>query len=218
MSNKPADKAVPTSQDQLGGLARTTQRTYERNAERYARERSQAFFERGWIDRALGMITPGGHVLDVGCGAGRPIAAHICDSGYRVTGIDFSREMLRLVSEAFPTGDWRYGDMRTLDLPERFDGIIAWDSFFHLTRDEQRSTLKLFAAHLRPGGVLLVTVGPDDGEAIGQVGDDAVYHASLAPEAYGAVCDEAGLNVIAHVPEDPACDGHSVLLAVKPAS
>ena len=31
--------------------------------------------------------------------------------------------------------------MRTLDLGRRFGGIVAWDSFFHLTRDEQRAVV-----------------------------------------------------------------------------
>ena len=41
--------------------------------------------------------------------------------------------------------------MRSLDLGRRFGGIVAWDSFFHLTADEQRALIPRLAGHLAPG-------------------------------------------------------------------
>jgi hypothetical protein len=40
-------------------------------------------------------------------------------------------------------------DMRTLALGQQFDALLAWDSFFHLTRDAQRAMFARFAAHAR---------------------------------------------------------------------
>jgi hypothetical protein len=37
-----------------------------------------------------------------------------------------------------PDSAWIVADMRELDLGRHFDGILAWDSFFHLDMDEQR--------------------------------------------------------------------------------
>ena len=106
-------------------------------------------------------------------------------------------------------------DMRYFDLPDRFDGILGWDSFFHLTRDEQRSVLPRLARHLKPHGALMLTIGPEDGEVTGRVGGEPVYHASLSPDAYQAILERLGLSLERLVAEDPDCDMHTVLLARK---
>ncbi len=194
-------------------LAAQTHAVYQRNAARFDRERLQHLPEQGWLDRFLDQIPEAGHILDLGCGAGRPIAAYFRQRRYRVTGVDFSDAMLALARQYEPDGDWRHADMRTLDLPDRFDGIIAWNSFFHLTPAEQRATLPRLATHLKPRGVLMLTVGPQAGEVGGQVGDDAVYHASLSPAEYTATLDTLGLATIRFVRDDPDCDRHTILLA-----
>ncbi len=197
----------------LTPLAATTQDVYERQAARFDRERPRRLHERAWLDRFLALVTPGGLVLDLGCGAGDPIAAYIMSRGFRVIGIDASHAMLEIARERLPDGDWRHGDMRELDLPELFDGIIGWDSFFHMTRDEQRAVLPRLVAHLDRDGALLLTVGTRDGEVMGTVGGEPIYHSSLDPDEYRRILDDLGLAVIAFVPEDPDCDGHTVLLA-----
>ena len=197
----------------LSDLAAQTQAVYERNAARFDAERAKGLFERKWIDRFLGLLPEGGLVLDLGCGAADPIGVHMLARGYRVIGVDASSAMIRLARARAPLGDWRIADMRSLALAERFDGIIGWNSFFHLTREEQRDVLPRLAAHLRPGGILMLTVGPEDGEVAGTVGDDAVYHASLSPEAYAALLAADGMEVIDFVAEDPECDFASILLA-----
>ncbi|MBO0334975.1 class I SAM-dependent methyltransferase [Sneathiella sp. CAU 1612] len=202
----------------LSDLAKTTQDVYERNAERFDAERSKTLFERNWLDRFLSLIPEKGYVLDLGCGAGDPIARYILSKGYILAGIDASAAMLRLAERRFPAGDWRQMDMRSLDLQERFHGIIGWDSFFHLSREEQRLVLPKLAAHLQSGGALLLTVGPTDGEVAGHVGDDAVYHASLSIEEYISILASGGLKVVDFRPEDPDCGQRSVLLAQKQAS
>ncbi len=202
-----------TDQSDISGLAGLTQQIYERNALRFDAERSKDLHERGWIDRFLELIPQHGEVLDLGCGSAEPIAAYILSLGFDLTGVDASMEMLRLARSRFPQGDWRLADMRDLRLPKTFDGIFGWDSFFHLTRAEQRLVLPRLAEHLRPRGALMLTVGPEDGEVDGRVGDDRVYHASLSPEEYRAILSGLDIEIVDFVPEDADCDFHSVLLA-----
>src|SRR5690606_16926928 len=168
-------------------------------------------------DRFRALLPPGGRILDVGCGAGEPIAAYLAQAGHPVTGVDFAAPMLAIARRRLPRGDWRCADMRTLALSERFAGVVGWDSFFHLTADEQRGTLPRLAAHLAPGGALLLTVGPHAGEVTGRVGGDRVYHASLSPAEYERILAGLGLAIVRFVPEDPACGGRSVLLAAATA-
>lgn len=199
----------------LANLATTTQAVYERQAARFDAERPRRLHERAWLDRFLALVVPGGTILDLGCGAGDPIAAYMASQGHVVVGVDASRAMLEIARARFPEGDWRLGDMRTLDVPERFDGIIAWNSFFHLTRDEQREVLPLLAAHMAAGAALMLTVGPEDGEVDGHVGGERIYHASLAPDEYRRRLGELSIDVVQFVAEDAECGGQTVLLGRK---
>lgn len=197
------------------GLAGRVLEVYERQAGRFDRERSRALFERGWLDRFAGMLPGGGRVLDVGCGTGAPIADYLTGLGLAVTGVDGAAAMIEIARARRPEGDWRLADMRALDLGARFDGVLAWDSFFHLTGDEQRDVLPRLLDHLAPGGPLMLTVGPGTGEVTGDVGGEPVYHASLDRDEYARLLGAGGAEIVDFVAEDPGCDDHSVLLARK---
>lgn len=203
------------SETDLGAIAARTQAIYERNAERFDNERGRLLIERPWLDRFCALVPAGGSVLDLGCGAGDPIARYLIAKGLAVTGADFSEPMLAIARRRFPQARWLFADMRTLNLSETFDGIVGWHSFFHLRQHEQRDVLKRLSEHLRPGGAMMLTVGPSAGEVTGHVGDDVVYHSSLAPEEYTALLAAQDIETVAFVAEDPACDGSTILLARK---
>lgn len=190
-----------------------TRATYRAHGLAFDAQRPRKLIERPWLERLLSFTKPGDEILDLGCGAGEPVAAHLITQGRRVCGVDFAGPSLALARRRFPRHRWIEGDMRRLDLPHLFAGIVAWDSFFHLAPDEQARTLPLIARHLAPGGAFLVTVGPAASEALGAVNGAPVYHSSLAPEDYRARLEACGLRTEAFAPEDPDCDFHSVLLA-----
>lgn len=192
--------------------------TYERQARTFDLQRPKMLIERAWLDRLLNHAPQRNgkrHVLDLGCGAGRPVAQYLSDRRCEVTGVDGAQAMVALFAANLPRARVLHADMRGLDLGEHFDAVVAWDSFFHLSAEDQRGMFATFSRHLAPRGVLLFTSGPAAGEAIGQVGDERVYHASLAPEEYRALMAEQGIEVIRFTPEDPECDAHTVWLARK---
>lgn len=192
-----------------------THGVYERQAAAYDAQRSRALFEARWLARFTALLPAGGRVLDLGCGTGEPIARWFMAEGFAVTGVDFSDAMLGIARSRWPDGDWRQGDMRDFDLDETFEGIIAWNSFFHLTADEQRHCIALMARHLGEGGTLMLTVGPDAGEVQGTVGDEAVYHASLSPADYATCLEANGLRLTGFLAEDPETNRHTVMMARK---
>ena len=192
-----------------------TQQVYERQAAAYDASRSRALFEARWLARFAACLSPGARVLDLGCGTGEPIARWFMAEGFTVTGVDFATSMLDLARTRWPQGDWRQGDMRGLDLDETFDGIIAWDSFFHLRPDEQRTCIAHMARHLVPGGSVLITVGHMAGETTGTVGGETVYLASLSPGDYVTCLEQNGMRLTGFLAEDPETDKHSVLMARK---
>lgn len=188
---------------------------YQRHARAWDETRGRSLFEKSWLDRFVDLLPPGGTVLDAGCGGGEPIAAYLISRDLRLTGIDSSPELIALCRARFPQLTFHVADMRTLALPQRFGGIVAWDSFFHLTPGDQRHMIPVFAAHAAPGAALLFTSGPRHGEAIGTFEGEALYHASLDPGEYRAVLDANGFDVVETVSEDASCGGHTVWLAQR---
>lgn len=186
---------------------------YERHARRWDEARGRSLFERKWLDAFAALIPAGGTILDLGCGAGEPIARHLVEQGFRLVGVDSSPSLIAICRERFPAHEWRVGDMRTLELGRAFDGIVAWDSFFHLPFDDQRAMFPRFHAHAAEGAALLFTSGPSHGEAIGTFEGEPLYHASLAEAEYRELLHANGFRVLHHVAEDPECGGHTVWLA-----
>lgn len=186
---------------------------YERHARAWDGDRGRSLMEQGWLDRFRAIAGDDAEVLDLGCGGGEPIARELIARGHIVTGVDASPTLIGLCRARFPDHTWIVGDMRGLELGTRFRGILAWDSFFHLTQRDQRAMFPVFAAHAAPGAALMFTSGPANGEAIGAYRGEPLYHASLAPEEYQRLLDAHGFEVAAHIANDPACGGHTVWLA-----
>jgi SAM-dependent methyltransferase len=186
---------------------------YERHAQAYDRDRGRSLQERAWLDRFLGRVRPGGTVLDVGCGMGEPLARYLIEQGFGVVGLDASPTMIDRCRARFPNSEWVVADMRQVEFSRRFDGILAWDSLFHLSMDDQRDMFPRLASHAREGAPLMFTSGPVSGEAIGSYCGEPLYHASLSPSEYEQLLAACGFVVRAYVAEDPDCGEHSIWLA-----
>jgi trans-aconitate methyltransferase len=186
---------------------------YERHAESYDRDRGRGLMEREWLAAFREAAGPDAAILDLGCGCGEPIARHLIESGHPLTGVDSSAGLIALCRKRFPDGDWRVADMRRLNLGRRFGGILAWDSFFHLTPADQRAIFAVFQDHAAPGAALMFTSGPAAGEAMGEYQGDALYHASLDKAEYEDLLARHGFQVRRHMADDPDCGGHTVWLA-----
>jgi ubiquinone/menaquinone biosynthesis C-methylase UbiE len=187
---------------------------YERHAADYDQDRSRFLQEKAWLDQFLGYILPGGQILDIGCGMGEPIARYCMDAGMRVTGIDSSPSLIAMCRERFPGGEWLMADMRELALHRQFAGILAWDSFFHLSADDQRRMFPRFARHAKAGAPLMFTSGLTEGERVGSYRGEPLYHASLDTAEYRQLLSSNGFRVERYVPNDPECGEHTIWLAI----
>ena len=126
---------MPTDAERIVGL-------YQRHALAWAAARGDRCgtrpIEADWLDRFQALLPTSPTVLDLGCGAGEPIGRYLLERGCRLTGVDSAPEMIAICEHHLPQQAWRVADMRSLSLGQAFDGIVAWDSFFHLCHDDQR--------------------------------------------------------------------------------
>jgi SAM-dependent methyltransferase len=187
---------------------------YDENADVWDRLRAPgSLFEKPWLDRFLSLLGPGATILDLGCGSGQPIAAYLISGGYAITGVDSSPALIALCRSRLPQNEWIVADMRSLNLGRRFDGVLSWDSFFHLAHDDQRAMFQVFASHVQPRGALMFTSGPAHGEVLSTFAGEPLYHASLDASEYRLLLHRHGFQVVGHVAEDPSCGEHTVWLA-----
>jgi SAM-dependent methyltransferase len=140
---------------------RTVQLGYDAMAERYLawgrrvrgdpRHRFVRLFERRLPDAA--------RVLDLGCGAGVPSTERLARR-FTVVAVDISEAQLRLARRNVPAATFIRGDFAELEMPEgSFDGIAALYSISHIPRDEHPALFVRIASWLKPGGLLLASLG-----------------------------------------------------------
>ncbi len=199
----------------LDAIRADTQAVYERQAAVFDQHRNRSGLESAWLATFAERLPETGSVLDLGCGAGEPVASELIARGFSLTGVDYANAMLELARSRFPDHEWLEADIRTLVIDRQFDGVISWDGFFHLSPDEQRRVLPRFADYVTAGGPLLLTVGPGAGEVTGQVGNESVYHASLDPAEYQQLLQEAGFGELTFVARDENSGGRSIVLAIR---
>ena len=110
------------------------------------------------LELLLPRLAPGARVLDLGCGAGVPVAAALARH-HRVTGVDFSAEQIRRARANVPGAEFIEADLMALAFAEgSFDAAVAFYSIFHLPREEHEELLRRVNRWLAPGGHLLATV------------------------------------------------------------
>lgn len=186
---------------------------YQRHADDWDRERGRSLVEKEWLDRFLAILPPKPSILDIGCGSAEPIARYFIENGCDVTGIDSSLSLIGMCKDRFSDQDWMVADMRTLSLDRHFDGILAWNSFFHLCPDDQRQMFPIFRRHAGSKAALMFTSGPSLGEAIDTYQGEPLYHGSLDGDEYRSLLSQYGFDVVLHVVEDSTCGHQTVWLA-----
>jgi SAM-dependent methyltransferase len=116
----------------------------------------------GDIDLYADLVPAGGSVLELGSGTGR-IAFGLAERGHTVTGVEIAPAMLAQATakqaELEPgvarRVTFRRGDMTSIDLKQRFDGVICgYFTLAHVPRGSAwRNTFDTAARHLSQGGL-----------------------------------------------------------------
>ncbi|GGZ32842.1 class I SAM-dependent methyltransferase [Asticcacaulis endophyticus] len=197
-------------------FADTVVTLYQENAAAWIRLRGDNLIERPWLDAFLAALPRDGHdVLDIGCGSGRPIAAYLIENECRLTGVDAAIALIEVAHQTFPDHTWKVADMRNLPPLGRFHGLVAWNSFFHLTPEDQPAMFETFGRLCCPGAALLFNSGTTHGDAIGSFEGYPLYHGSLDKSAYRHLLAANGFEVLSFIEDDPTCGGANVWLAQK---
>jgi SAM-dependent methyltransferase len=138
---------------------------YDAVAERYYAwsDARPSATRRRWLAKALERIPAGADVLDLGCGGGVPMTRALA-AGRQVTGVDISARQIELARAAVPEATFIHADMTGLELAQAsFDAVVAFYSLSHVPRADLPELLAAVGRWLRPGGVLIASMGAQDG-------------------------------------------------------
>lgn len=133
-------------------------------------------------------------ILDLGCGTGRPVAAHLLELGHRVTGVDQAEALLALARRRHPQAQWIHAAIETFTPGgQRFAAIVCWDTLFHLDRALHATLFTRFADWLVPGGRLMLSFGGSAHPSFTDtMYDRTFFYDSHAPEQALALLASAG--------------------------
>ncbi len=143
--------------DDKGAISRLTLAHYARNAEGF-REGTRDHDVSQNIAALLRHIRAEAPfaLLDFGCGPGRDLRTFKA-LGHAPVGLDGTARFVEMARADSGCEVWQQ-DFLALDLPpERFDGVFANASLFHVPRADLPRVLRQLHATLKPGGVLFAS-------------------------------------------------------------
>jgi ubiquinone/menaquinone biosynthesis C-methylase UbiE len=137
--------------------------------------------EHAWLERFCSLLT-GKRVLDLGCGGGA-ILTRLLARGLCATGVDFSRAQLERARTRCPSAPLLQADMAQVEFePASFDGVLIYDSLWHVPREEHGAVLARVRRWSVEGAPLLFTVGAPDPDEVHELDT----HLCSAPIYYSA--------------------------------
>lgn len=169
--------------------------------------------EQKYIDLFTNYLQPKSNILDVGCGSGYPIASYLIEKEFNVTGLDASKELLKIAEAKCPLMKSIYGDMRTVSVKDKYDGIIEWWALFHLPKQDHEKMIARFAGWLKKDGVLEFTTGDSEyeGSSSEMLNQELNYY-SLDPILYEKYLKDNGFKILLRESDQ---DQHMVWIAKK---
>ena len=108
---------------------------YDAEAVTYDDQRHPWDMQREWVARVLGLIPPGGTVLDAPCGTGKYFAM-LAAAGHRVAGADQSAGMLARARARGIAFSLQRTSLQDLSYAARFDAVLAIEAMQHIPPED----------------------------------------------------------------------------------
>jgi len=183
-------------------------RGYDQIAATYHAQRN-LLDNRDLLEEFARLLAPRGRVLDIGCGAGVPVMKFLVESGCTVTGIDIAWEMLALTKKHVP--GVQLFEMNMIHLAFRaqsFDGLTAFYTIFHVPRAYPRQVFAMFSRVLKPGGVMLISLGWSDWEGTEEFHGTEMYWSHYPAETSLSLVAQVGFTLLRSEPRYPGDGTH----------
>lgn len=163
------------------------------------------------------MLKPNSTILDIGCGAGKPVDSFFISKGHKVSGIDLSEEMIKLARQNVPKGKYKVQDMSQLQKNEySVDAVVSFYAIFHTPRETHKDLFLKINSFLPIDGKILVTMGFHDWE-----GEDhdfygsSMYWSHFDAKTNRRLIEDAGFTIVIDGHEGEKYNEHQIIIAEK---
>jgi 2-polyprenyl-3-methyl-5-hydroxy-6-metoxy-1,4-benzoquinol methylase len=174
---------------------------YEAVAQQFIRLREASAIGVGVIQHWAGLLPTRAVVLDLGCGAGVPVATTLAAAGLRLYGIDASAQLLQAYRQRLPHAIVACETVQDSGFFQRnFDAVIAIGLMFLLPAEQQAQLIDKVAARLNPGGRFLFTSPEQSCHWIDVLTGQASV--SLGAAKYRSLGVDAGLQLVANYQDE----------------
>ena len=150
-----------------------------------------------WCRELLGRLPRGATVVELGCGGGTTETRDLAER-FRLTGVDLSEAQLVRARSRVPDAAYLLADLTTIEFPPgSLDAVASFYVLNHVPRELLAPLFSRIHAWLRPGGLVLATLGASD--LPGWTGDflgAPSYFAGFTPDENRRLLREAGLELL----------------------
>jgi SAM-dependent methyltransferase len=169
---------------------------YDRIADIYIDRFGQSSVRTAKLAELIAHLPTAASILDLGCGAGIPVARDLVERGFKVTGVDASGGQIERARRNVPKAEFVLADMASVQFdPETFDAISAFYSITHVPKSEHVALIRQIARWLRPGGRFLASYGTAEGDWSGEWLGTNMFFSHLSPEMTRRLIQDAGLGL-----------------------
>ncbi|HSX09069.1 MAG TPA: class I SAM-dependent methyltransferase [Candidatus Saccharimonadales bacterium] len=186
---------------------------YNKAADNYALHRDQ-FESIKYLKIFKELVDKGKTVLDIGCGAGRPVDEYLINQGFAVNGIDISKRMIELAKKNNPQALYEVKDMSLLKEGEYcVNGIVSFYAIFHTPREKHQDLFTKFASFMPNGGILLITMGASDWEGKEDFHGAEMFWSHYGSEKNKEMIEKTGFKIIVNEIDTSGGEKHQVIIA-----
>jgi ubiquinone/menaquinone biosynthesis C-methylase UbiE len=171
---------------------------YDTVADAYLEQFGISTIRERWFRRLIdGLPVSGSRVLDLGCGAGIPVARDLAALGHVVVGVDGSPQQIARARRNVPQATFVEANMCNVTFDESsFDAVGAFYSLTHVPPEQQKALITTIAMWLKPGGTLVASFGTGDaGEWTGEWLGATMYFGHLGQTETLRSLAEAGMRI-----------------------
>jgi SAM-dependent methyltransferase len=149
------------------------------------------------FEKFIKLLPANAHILDAGCGTGIPYAKFLFEKGFKVVGVDFSKEMLKFAKENVPGVEFINRNITKLDFPENsFDALISLNVIIHIPRENHGALFEGFHKILKSDGIMLVTMGICECEEVGEFCSERMFWSHFEPSESLQIIKKCGFDII----------------------
>jgi cyclopropane fatty-acyl-phospholipid synthase-like methyltransferase len=188
---------------------------YNKIARKYMEVRDQFTNDR-YLMMLNNLLKPNSKILDLGCGAGKPVDKFFIYHGHNLIGIDISEKQIKLAKRNTPQASYAVKDISDLRKGEyQVDAVVSFYTILHLPRETHQELFDKINSFLPEGGLALVTMASSEWEGIEDFYGVDMYFSHYGTKKNRAIIETAGFEVLLDEIDTSGGERHQVILARK---